>query len=372
MRVVPESSISSLPPSVSVIIVNHGQGWLARCLPSVVATRYPCSRLEITVVDNASSDNLSSIENVFAQVKLVKLLKNVGYAKAVNIGAENSAGEYIAVLNNDIVVAPDWLCELVDVLEHDPNVATVCSRKKSLLMDQILDGCGGAFNILGQGWDRGESEVDVGQYSEIAEVTHPSGAAFLTRRRLIREFGFFLNPDFFLLVDDLDLGLRCWKAGYEVLYIPDSVVYHARSPLLGGLNERTLYYYTKNLLAMTFEVFSLSTFIRLFPIMAETQLAQAFYLLSFHKKSHAVPSVLRAVKDFLFSLRLYSTRRVRVAKTGDKEILSKFSRSLVMFEESRHRERLIRLFLSVNNLYVRLVLRAQPINNVIYFRKSPR
>ena len=371
MRSIAKFGISGLPPYASIIIVNYGKGWLPKCLPSIFATQYPRSRLEIIIVDNASNDNLASIQSAFAEVKLIRLEKNVGYANAVNIGIKSSRGEYIAVLNNDVLVTSDWLSKLVGVLERDENVASVCPRKKSLLMDQILDGCGGALNILGQGWDRGESEVDVGQYSDFDEVTHPSGAVFLTRRKLVDEFGFLLNPDFFLLIEDVDFGLRCWKAGYKVVYTPDCIVYHARSPALGGLNERTLYLYTKNLLAMMFEIFDLSLFIRLFPILTTTQLTQAFYLLYAHKKSHAVPSVLRAVKDFLFNLRLYSRRRVRVARTDDREILSKFSRSLVTFEETRRYERLIRLFLSASNFYIRFILRAQPIMDIIYFRKSP-
>ncbi|MCP8309249.1 MAG: glycosyltransferase family 2 protein [archaeon] len=239
-------------PSVDIIIVNYGKGWLPKCLPSIIATQYPRSRLEIIVVDNASSDDLALIENKFAEVKLIRLVKNFGYAKAVNVGVENSKGEYIAVLNNDVLVTPDWLSKLVSVLELDENVAAVCPRIKSLFMNQVLDGCGGTINILGQGWDRGRSEVDVGQYSNFDYVTHPIGAIFLTRRKLMNEFGFLLNPDFFLLSEDIDFGLRCWKAGYKVVYIPDCVVYHARSPTLCGINDYNLYFYTKNLLATMF------------------------------------------------------------------------------------------------------------------------
>jgi hypothetical protein len=105
--------------------------------------------------------------------------------------------------------------------------------------------------------------------------------------------------------------------------------------------------------------------------LVETQIAQAFYLLGFHKKSQAIPSVLKAVRDFLFSLRLYSGRRVRIARMTDRDILNKFTRSLVTYEEGRSHETLIRLFLSANNLYVKLVLRAQPIKDIIYFGKSP-
>jgi hypothetical protein len=357
---------------VSVIIVNYGRGWLPKCLPSIVATDYPRSRLEIIIVDNASGDDLASIKKTFPEVKLVALSKNVGYAKAANIGVENSRGEYVALLNNDVMVNLDWLDKLVGVLERDENVAAVCPRKKSFLLDQMLDGCGGAINVLGQGWDRGEGEVDVGQFSDFDEVTHPPGAIFLTRRKVIDEIGFFLNPDFFMLIEDVDFGLRCWKAGYKVVYTPNCVVRHARSPTLGGLSERNLYPYTKNLLATMFEIFDLSIFIRLLPIITLTQTAQAFYLLYFHGKCHAVPSVLKAIKDFLFDLRLYSRRRVRADKVDDRAILGKFSRSLITFEESRRHESLIRVFLSVANLYVRFTLLAQPIKKIIYLGKSPR
>jgi GT2 family glycosyltransferase len=362
----------SLPHCVSIIIVNYGKGWLSKCLPSMVATEYPRSKFEIIVVDNASKDDLGLLEKGFPEVKLIRLEKNVGYAQAVNTGVDRSNGEYVAVLNNDVIVTANWLNELVSVLEHDESIAAVCPKKKSLLMNNVLDGCGGAVNILGQGWDRGESEADVGQYSDFAEVAHPSGAIFLTRRKMKDVFGFFLNPDFFMLIDDVDFGLRCWKAGYKVVYDPNCIVYHARSPTLGGLNERNLYYYTKNMLATIFEVFDSSYFIRLSPILIETELAQAFYLLSFHRKGHSVPSVLRAAKDFLFSLRLYSRRKARTRKGGDSQILRKLSPSLIIFEEARRHERLIKLFLSINNLYVRLVLHAEPIKDIIYFRKSPR
>jgi GT2 family glycosyltransferase len=317
-------------------------------------------------------DDLVSITSQYPRVKMIRLGENVGYAKAVNIGAERSEGDYIAVLNNDVIVNPDWLAKLVSVLMHDENVAAVCPRKKSLFMDQMLDGCGGALNVLGQGWDRGESELDVGQYLEAAEITHPSGAVFLARRKLIGQFGFFLNPDFFLLVEDVDFGLRCWKAGYAVVYDPDCVVYHARSPLIGGLNELNLYLYTRNLLAMTFEIFDLGVFIRWVPVLVGTQLAQAYYLLLFHKKNHAVPSVLRAIKDFLLNLPNYSKRRTRMTKRSDEEIFGMFTPSLVIFEEAKRHERLIKLFLCVNNLYIRLMLPAQPIKEVTYLGKSPR
>jgi hypothetical protein len=360
------------PRYVSIIVVNYGKGWLSKCLPSIVATQYPRSKFEVIVVDNASKDDLSSIEKTFAEVKLIRLEKNVGYAKAVNIGAERCKGEYIAVLNNDVIVTPNWLKELASVLERDESVAAVCPKKKSLLMNHVLDGCGGAINVLGQGWDRGESEVDLGQYSDFAEITHPSGAIFLTRRKMMDDFGFLLNPDFFMLIDDVDFGLRCWKAGYKVVYDPYCVVYHARSPTLGGLNEYNLYYFTKNMLAMVFEIFDLPMSIRLSPILIETQLAQAFYLLYFHKKSHAIPSVLRGFKDFLFNLRLYSGKRVETAKKNDREILSKFSQSLVIFEEAKRYDRFIKMFLSINNLYIKLILRTEPIKDIAYFRKSPR
>jgi GT2 family glycosyltransferase len=364
-------------PSVDVIVVNYGKGWLRRCLTSVAHTQYPLSQLKIIVVDNASNDkDLQLIESTFSGVRLLRLEKNVGYPMAVNIGAERSAGEYIAVLNNDVIVPPRWLAELTDVLERDGTVGAISPRKKSLYMKQTLDGCGGAFNILGQGWDRGQYETDIGQYSSLDEVVNPSGAIFLTRRKLMNEFGFLLNPDFFMVLDDLDFGLRCWKAGYRVLYSPTCVVYHARGPSLGGLSEhKNLYFYSRNMLASMFEVFDLSFFIRLFPILIAAQFMQALYLLFFHRKSHAVPSVFRGVVDFLLNLRVYGRRRatMRMAfKKGDKTLVERFTPTLAVFEESKNHKSLILAFLSAINLYVRLFLRVQPIRDIVYIRKTPK
>jgi hypothetical protein len=364
-------------PFVDIIIVNYGKGWLRRCLSSIVNTQYPRSKLEIIVVDNASGDrDLSLIENTFEGIRLIRLETNVGYAEAVNMGADGSKGEYIAVLNNDVIVGPEWLTKLVTVLQHDVAVAAVCPKKKSLYMTKTLDGCGGAFNVLGQGWDRGQYEIDVGQYSDFEEVINPSGAVFLTRRTLIDKFGFLLNPDFFIIFEDVDFGLRCWKAGYSIAYAPDCIVYHARGPSLGGLSSYVnLYLYCRNLLASMFEVFDMPFFLRLLPILVTTQLTQAVYLLFFHRKSYAVTSVLRGIMHFLLNLQVPAKRRAKIRTIftkSDGEIVARFTSSLAVYEEARNHESLIKAFLGIINLYVRFVLHTQPIRSIVYLRKTPK
>jgi hypothetical protein len=363
-------------PSTDVIVVNYGKGWIYRCLSSIANSQYPSSRLEIVVVDNASNnDELRLIERTFPRVKLLKLEKNIGYSAAVNVGAERSAGDYIAVLNNDVIVSSDCLAELVNVLERDATVGAVCPRKKSVYFSQMLDGCGGAFNILGQAWDRGQYETDTGQYCELDEVINPPGAIFLTRRKLMNKFGFLLNPDFFMILDDLDFGLRCWKAGYRVLYSPTCVAYHARGPALGGLSEReNIYFNTRNLLASMFETFEPFFFVRLFPILITTQMTQALYLLLFHRKSGAMSLAFKGVVDFLLGLRVYARRRGKIrmlSSKSDNIILAHLSPSFAVFEESKDHKTLVWMFISLVNLYIKLILRVQPIKDIVYIHKTP-
>jgi len=113
---------------VSIVIVNYnGRRHLPTLLSSLRCQTW--HEAEIIVVDNGSSDgSVEYIENNFPTVKLVCLTHNVGFAEGVNIGAEIAEGEYLALLNNDMEVDPNWLSELVGCLERFPHAGAVGSK----------------------------------------------------------------------------------------------------------------------------------------------------------------------------------------------------------------------------------------------------
>ncbi|HDM76863.1 MAG TPA: glycosyltransferase family 2 protein, partial [Deltaproteobacteria bacterium] len=100
----------------SVIVLNkNGSLLLPECLHSL--HRQTWTDVEIVVVDNGSIDgSVEFVQEHFPEVRVVRLEENLGFCKGNNIGIRQAKGEYIALLNNDTVVDPHWLEELVRAL----------------------------------------------------------------------------------------------------------------------------------------------------------------------------------------------------------------------------------------------------------------
>jgi GT2 family glycosyltransferase len=211
-------------PKASVIIVNwNGLRHLKRCLPSVFKQSYP--DYEVLIVDNASTDGSHEyVSQEFPVARLVRNERNLGYAGANNVGFKHATGEYIAVLNPDTEVDPNWLNELVRAMEADPKVGL--ATPKILLLDDPahLNACGNEITFTGltfcRGLNRGAQEYDRPEM-----VSAVSGAAFVIRRSVLGDIGGF-DDLFFMYYEDTDLSLRAMLAGYNCLYVPTAKVYH--------------------------------------------------------------------------------------------------------------------------------------------------
>src|SRR5690349_6621283 len=101
-------------PSVSVTIVTfNSKNYLDACLRSVFAQRYP--RLEVVVIDNASADRTDEVLAKYSdRIKLFRNDRNVGFAAAQNEAIAACTGEWILVLNPDVVLAPGFIDNLVE------------------------------------------------------------------------------------------------------------------------------------------------------------------------------------------------------------------------------------------------------------------
>lgn len=211
-------------PKASVIIVNTNElHHLRRCLPSLFRQRY--ADCEVLVVDNNSSDgSVEYITSSYPQVKLIKNSGNLGYAGANNVGFRHATGEYLAVLNPDTEVDPDWLAELVLALEANPTAGLATS--KLLLMDrpERIQACGTEISFTGLTTCRG-LEQSRDKYNGPETVSAVSGAAFVIKRRVLEHIGGF-DEEFFMYYEDTELSLRAMLASYTCLYVPTSVVYH--------------------------------------------------------------------------------------------------------------------------------------------------
>jgi GT2 family glycosyltransferase len=155
-----------------------------------------------------------------------------------------SRGSYVALLNNDTKVDPQWLHRLVHTAEKDNRTGMCASKIMNYYQPGVFDNTGLIMYRDGIARGRGRLERDTGQYDAKEEVFFPSGCAGLYRKAMLDEIG-LLDEDFFLYVEDVDIGLRGRLAGWRCVYVQDAVVYHKYSattepysPLKAYLVER--------------------------------------------------------------------------------------------------------------------------------------
>jgi hypothetical protein len=183
----------------------------------------------VLVIDNGSDDDsVALIQRRFPQVRLLPLVRNFGFARAVNIGirqALNQGASAVFLLNNDAQVTPEALPALAAALFQSERRGIVSA--KVLLADDParLWAVGGVYRE----WpitriSRGEGERDEGQYDSMA-LDFVYGCAMLLRASMLRHIGCF-DERFFVFYEDVDLCLRARAAGYEVALVPHALVYH--------------------------------------------------------------------------------------------------------------------------------------------------
>lgn len=212
-------------PAVSVVVLNYNTcEHLEACFKSLRELIYPEDRLELIMVDNASTDRSAAyIRANFAEVKQVINEQNYGFSKGNNIGAEKAAGELVAFLNPDMRVDRRWLIEAVKPFLAEAEVAAVGS--KILSWDgKSIDFAGGAANFYGYGYQAGLGQTAAVGLQQ-APILFACGGAMVARRQVFLDAGGF-DEDFFAYYEDVDLGWRLWVMGYKVILAPVSVTYH--------------------------------------------------------------------------------------------------------------------------------------------------
>ena len=245
---------------VTVIVVNwNGGEFVIRCLRAL--EQQTCADFRAVVVDNASSDGSAErIEREFPGVKLLRAGGNLGFAAGNNLGFRHAEGsEWVALLNPDAFVEPDWLEKLVAAAEAHPDCASIGSRLLRADDPRTLDGTGDVYHVSGVHWREGFGRPLEAWALAAKEIFSPCAASALYRLCAIRSVGGF-DEDYFCYSEDVDLGFRLRLAGYRSWYAPDSVAHHVGSATTGKTSDFTIYHgcrntvwtYVKNMPALLF------------------------------------------------------------------------------------------------------------------------
>jgi GT2 family glycosyltransferase len=314
---------------------------LAKCLPSVLRTDY--DPFEVIVVDNGSRDGsldtVSKFQTIDKRVKLVRNSSNLGFCVANNIGASHAKGEYLLFLNNDIAVEPNWLRELVNVVDRSTSIAA--AQPKMLMMDEptIIDSTGAYLTPYGTMYNREMLCRDDTSRTRQSEVLVATGAALLVKRDLFLKVGKF-DPRFFIYSEELDLCWRIWLSGHTVVCVPTSVVYHAlgwTTRALPSKNAFMFYYQHRNYINTLFKNLSFRHFLRY--AIPYSLLFLGFTVHSSLRVRNAWYYVIRAWSWNLVNFRSTYTNRLftqnMIRKVADDVILRRLTKKIGLIEHAQ-------------------------------------
>jgi len=236
---------------VVIVILNwnNAPDTLA-CLESVFRLEY--DSFDVVVVDNGSTDGSADrIRAAYPTVHLIETGDNLGYAEGNNVGirwALAHGAEYVFILNNDVLVAPDSLSCLVLVAETDPAIGILGPTVYCVQPASTVFAAGSMIK-----WADGRL-VHRGMFQPVDAVQPPSapesidfvsGCALLIRRECVESVG-LLNGDYYLNFEDVEWCVLAQHSRYRVLYIPAAVVWHKVSATLGQASPANTYYMTRN------------------------------------------------------------------------------------------------------------------------------
>lgn len=239
------------PFFVSIVIVNYnGERYLPRLLDSLA--RQTCRAFETILVDNASTDGSAEwVAAHYPQVQLVRGEQNVGFAAGNNLGIRAARGSWIATLNTDTELAPDYLEQLAAGVTAAVDRSGAASRLGScaplmLEMDrrEIVDAAGIEVDRFGFAWNRGAGRR-ASEFSVPGAVFGACAGAALYRRAMLDEIGRF-DADYFAFYEDADLAWRAQQAGWSCLFVPGARVYHVHGASFGKMSTQKLFWLARN------------------------------------------------------------------------------------------------------------------------------
>jgi len=229
----------STPLSWDAVVVNYDSGeHLERCVRSLLTDDSAGRVPDVVVVDNGSTDGSDRTCERELGVSVMRPGRNLGYARAANLGIAATSSPIVAVCNPDIVLEPGSAAELVDRFDREPDLGALgprvenpdrspypSARSVPTLEDTVGHALLGTLRPQNASTRR-YRQLDADPASP-RDVDWVSGAAVWLRRRALDEVGSW-NERYFMYVEDVELCDRLRAAGWRVAYEPKGRVVHAR------------------------------------------------------------------------------------------------------------------------------------------------
>lgn len=261
-------------PNVSIIILTYnGENYIETLLNSLIVQSYPKDRMEIIVIDNASTDQtVRVVQNQFSQVKCITLQENLGFAGGNNKALKYAKHGLMVFLNQDTICHRDWLKALVKGMLQNKTIAACSSNivpcnpddfKKVDLLSKLdaIYFCDLSPFGYGRFYRRYKTPY---VFTKIL-----SGCSFAIHRKTVNELGYLFDDKFWMYSEDTDLSLRIHNIGRQTCVVRDSIVYHYHHNDF-QINKKKIYLSASaimNRVCAFFKNMSLLEFVLFFPIL---------------------------------------------------------------------------------------------------------
>jgi N-acetylglucosaminyl-diphospho-decaprenol L-rhamnosyltransferase len=223
---------------LSVVIVNYRSGELLNTCLEALCHDVNARDFEVIVVNNDCAADLSSVQALRKPaVQTIQNAENVGFGSAANIGFKESKGEFLLLLNPDVVVRPGSVTLLLEAIQSRPDVGIALPQLRNP-DDSLQYSCRRFYTWSALWMRRGPWRrrfvshpavrrhlMQDWDHASLTEVDWGLGAAMLVRKRALPKSQLF-DERFFLYFEDVDLCSRVHQAGWKVIYTPAAIMTH--------------------------------------------------------------------------------------------------------------------------------------------------
>ncbi len=218
-----------------IVVIYNSKKWIKLVFDAILAQTH--KDLEtIAVICGNDDGSKDFLQTNYPSVKIIDPGKNLGFSTANNLGIKESTGEFIQLVNPDLILEPNYIEVLLKAFA-DPKIAAATGKLlrydfENNQKTKIIDSTGIVMSVSGRARDRGQNQIDIGQFDNQKDVFGVSGAGPMYRRSVLETVKFgqeYFDEDFFMYWEDADLSWRFNNAGYKNVYVPSAVAYHGRT-----------------------------------------------------------------------------------------------------------------------------------------------
>lgn len=225
-------------PEISVIIVGYNsKKYLDSCLASIQhQTIYDQNKVEVIFIDNGSFDgSIPEIQRNYKWVSTVRNMKNVGFAAALNMGVHYSSGDYVLLMNHDVILEKDYLEHALSKMKQDKHIAALMGKVyqydfnrsgKTAIFDTV-----GIFAMVDREILSARGSEDMGQFEDSHDIFSVRNVCAFYRKTALEDVRIedeYFDENFFLYLEDIDLCWRLHLNGWRVYFLPSLVAHHCR------------------------------------------------------------------------------------------------------------------------------------------------